>query len=57
VCEILRGCLGLFRRARLLEVHAIQGFVAIPSVEKHVGLGARGDGTGALAELNSVEAR
>jgi hypothetical protein len=56
VSEILGGFLRFFRRARLLEVHAIQGFFTIPSVEKHVGLGTRGDGTGALAELDSVEA-
>jgi hypothetical protein len=48
--------LRLFRRARLLEVHTIQGFVTIPSVEKHVGLDTLGDHTGALAELDFVEA-
>jgi hypothetical protein len=54
--EILGGFLRLFRRARLLEVHAIQRFVTIPSVEKCVGLGTLSDGTGALAELGLVEA-
>jgi hypothetical protein len=54
--EILGGFLRFFRRAGLLEVHAIQRFVTIPSVEKHVGLGTRSNGTGALAELGSVEA-
>jgi hypothetical protein len=50
------GFLRLFRRARLLGVHTIQGFVAIPSVEKHVRLGTLGDRTGALAEVGFVEA-
>jgi hypothetical protein len=48
--------LRLFRRAGLLEVHTIQGFVTIPRVEKHVGLGILGDRTGALAELDFVKA-
>jgi hypothetical protein len=48
--------LRLFHRAGLLEVHTIQGFVTIPSVEEHVGLGTLGDRTGALAELDFVEA-
>jgi hypothetical protein len=48
--------LRLFRRARLLEVHAVQGFVTIPSVEKHVGLGTLNNRTGVLAELGFVEA-
>jgi hypothetical protein len=56
ISEILGGLLRFLRRAGLLEVHAIQGFVTIPSVEKHVGLGALGDGTSALAELDFVEA-
>jgi hypothetical protein len=56
VSEILGGFLRLFRRARLLEVHAIQGFVTIPSVKKHVGLGTLSNSTGALAELGFVEA-
>jgi hypothetical protein len=56
ISEILGGFLRLFRRAGLLEVHVIQGFVTIPSVEKHVGLGTLGDGTGVLAELDFVEA-
>jgi hypothetical protein len=54
--EILGGFLRFFRRARLLKVHAIQGSVTIPSVEKHVGLGTLGDGIGALAELDFVKA-
>jgi hypothetical protein len=54
--EILGGFLRLFRRAGLLEVHAIQRLVAIPSVEKRVGLGTLSNGTGALAELGLVEA-
>jgi hypothetical protein len=56
ISEILGGFLRFFRRAGLLEVHAIQGFITIPSVKKHVGLGTLGDGTGALAELDFVEA-
>jgi hypothetical protein len=56
ISEILGGFLRFFRRARLLEVHAIQGFVTIPSVEKHVGLGTLGDGTSVLAEFDFVEA-
>jgi hypothetical protein len=56
ISEILGGFSRLFRRAGLLEVHAIQGFVTIPIVEEHVGLGAFGDRTGALAELDFVEA-
>jgi hypothetical protein len=52
--EILGGFLRLFRRAGLLEVHAIQRFITIPSVEKCVGLGTLGNGTGALAELGFV---
>jgi hypothetical protein len=54
--EILGGFSRLFRRARLLEVHAIQRFVTIPSVEKRVGLGTRSNGTCALAEFGFVEA-
>jgi hypothetical protein len=56
ISEILGGFLRFFRRAGLLEVHAIQGFVTIPSVEKHIGLGTLSDGTGTLAELDFVEA-
>jgi hypothetical protein len=48
--------LRFFHRAGLLKVHAIQGFITIPSAEKHVGLGTLGDGTGTLAELDFVEA-
>jgi hypothetical protein len=54
--EILGRFLRLFRRAGLLEVHAIQRFITIPSVEKRVGLGTRSNGKGVLAELGSVEA-
>jgi hypothetical protein len=53
--EILGGFLRLFRRVGLFEVHAIQRFVTIPSVEKHVGLGTLSNGTGALAELGFVK--
>jgi hypothetical protein len=56
ISEILGGFLRLFRRAGLFEVHATQRFVTIPSVEKRVGLGTLGNGTGALAELGFVEA-
>jgi hypothetical protein len=56
VSKILGGFLRFFRGARLLKVHAIQGFITIPSVEKHVGLGTLGDGASALAELDFVEA-
>jgi hypothetical protein len=56
VSKILRGFLRFFRRAGLLEVHVVQGFVTIPNVEKHVGLGTLGDGTSVLAELDFVEA-
>jgi hypothetical protein len=56
ISEILGGFLRLFRRAGLLEVHAIQGFVTIPSVKKLVGLGTLSDGTCALVELDFVEA-
>jgi hypothetical protein len=54
--EILGGLLRLFRRAGLLEIHAIQRFVTIPSVEKRIGLSTLSDGTGALAELGFVKA-
>ena len=54
--EIFGGFLRLFRRAGLLEVHAIQRFVTIPSVKKRVGLGTLSNGTGALAELGFVKA-
>jgi hypothetical protein len=53
---ILGGFLRLFRRAGLLEVHAIQRFVTIPSIEKRIGLGTLSNGTGALAELGFVQA-
>jgi hypothetical protein len=56
ISEIPGGFLRLFRGARLLEVHLIQGFVPIPRVEEHVGLGTLSDGTSALAELDFVEA-
>jgi hypothetical protein len=55
--EILGGLLRLFRRAGFLEVHAAQRLVAIPSVEKPVGLSTRSNGAGASAELGSVKAR
>jgi hypothetical protein len=54
--EIFGGFLRLFRRAGLLEVHAIQRSVTIPSVEKRIGLGTLSNGTGALVELGFVEA-
>jgi hypothetical protein len=54
--EILGGSLRFFCGAGLLEVHAIQGFVTIPSVEKHIGLDTLGDDTSALAKLDFVEA-
>jgi hypothetical protein len=54
--KILGGFLRLFRRAELLEVHAIQRFVTIPSIEKRIGLGTLSDGTDALAELGFVKA-
>jgi hypothetical protein len=54
--EILGGFLRLFRRAGLLEIHAIQRVITIPSVEKRIGLGTRSNGTGVLAEFGSVEA-
>jgi hypothetical protein len=54
--EILGGFPRLFRRAGFLEVHATQRLVAIPSIEKRVGLGTRSNGTGASAELGSVKA-
>jgi hypothetical protein len=54
--EILGGFLRLFRRAGLFEVHAIQRFITIPSIEKRVGFGTLSNGTGALAELGFVEA-
>jgi hypothetical protein len=54
--EILVGFLRLFRRAGFLKVHATQRLIAIPSVEKRVGLGTRSNGTGALAELGLVKA-
>jgi hypothetical protein len=53
---IFGGFLRSFRRVGLLEVHAIQRFVTIPSIEKCVGLGTLSNGTGALAELGFVEA-
>jgi hypothetical protein len=53
---ILGGLLRSFRRVGLLEVHAIQRFITIPSIEKRVGLGTLSNGTGALAELGFVEA-
>jgi hypothetical protein len=56
VSKILGGFLRFFCGAGLLEVHAIQGFVTIPSIEKHIGLGTLGDGASALAELDFVEA-
>jgi hypothetical protein len=56
VSEILGGFLRFFHGAKLLEVHAIQGFITVPSVEKHVGLGALSDGTSALAKLDFVDA-
>jgi hypothetical protein len=48
--------LRFLRGARALEVHAIQGFVTVPSVEKHIGLGTLGDGTSMLAELDFFKA-
>jgi hypothetical protein len=54
--EILRGFLRLFRGVGLFEVHAIQRFVTVLSVEKCVGLGTLSNGTGALAELGFAEA-
>jgi hypothetical protein len=48
--------LRFLRGAGPLEVHAIQGFITIPSVEKHAGLGTLDDGTSTLAELDFVEA-
>jgi hypothetical protein len=48
--------LRLLHGARPLEVHAIQGFVTVPSIEKHIGLGTLSDGTSMLAELDFVEA-
>jgi hypothetical protein len=54
--EILGGFLRLFRRAGLFEVHAIQRFITVPNVEKRIGLGTLGNGTGALAEIGFVEA-
>jgi hypothetical protein len=56
VSEILGGSLRFFHGVGLLEVHAIQGFITIPSVEKHIGVGTLGDGTSVLAELDFVEA-
>jgi hypothetical protein len=53
---ILGGFLRFFRRVGLFEVHAIQRFVTIPSVEERVGLGTLSNGTGALAKLGFVEA-
>jgi hypothetical protein len=54
--EILGGFLRLFHRAGILEVHAIQRLVAIPSVEKRIGFGTLSNGTGVLAKLGLVEA-
>jgi hypothetical protein len=56
VSKILGGFLRFFCGSGLLEVHAIQGFVAILSVEKHIGLGTLGDGTSVLVELDFIEA-
>jgi hypothetical protein len=56
ISEIPVVFLRFFRGAGLLEVHPIQGFVTIPSVEEHVGFGTLGNGTSALAELDFVEA-
>jgi hypothetical protein len=56
ISEILGGFLRFFHRAGLLKVHAIQGFVTIPSIEKHVSLGTLDDGTSALVELDFVKA-
>jgi hypothetical protein len=55
VSKTLGGFLWLFRRARLFEVHAVQGLIAIPRVEKHVGLGALRNGASALAKLGSIK--
>jgi hypothetical protein len=55
VSKILGGLLRFFHGAGLFEVHAVQGLIAIPSVEKHVGLGTLCDGASALVELGFVE--
>jgi hypothetical protein len=55
VSEILGGLLRSFRGAGLFKIHAVQGLVAIPSVEKHVGLGTLCDGASPLAELGFVK--
>jgi hypothetical protein len=52
----LGGLLRSFRRIGLLEVHTIQRFVTIPSIEKRLSLGTLSNGAGALAELSFVEA-
>jgi hypothetical protein len=51
VSEILRGLLRLLGGAGLFEIRAVQGLVAIPSVEEHVSIGTICDGASALAEL------
>jgi hypothetical protein len=56
VSEILGGLLRFLRGAGLFEVHAIQGFITIPSVEKHVGLGTLDNSASALVKLDFVEA-
>jgi hypothetical protein len=53
--KILRGLLRFFRGAGLFEVHAVQGLIAIPRVEKHVGLDTLCNGASALAEPGFVE--
>jgi hypothetical protein len=55
ISKTLGGFLGLFRRARLLGVHTVQGLIAVPRVEKHVGLGAFRNGASALAKLGSLK--
>jgi hypothetical protein len=55
VGRILGGLLRFFRRAGLFEVHAVQGLIAVPRVEKHVGLGTLCNGSSALAELGFIE--
>jgi hypothetical protein len=55
VSEILRGLLGYLRGAGLFEIRVVQGLIAIPSIEEHVGIGTLRDGASTLAVLGFVE--
>jgi hypothetical protein len=54
--EILGGFRRFFYGAKLVKICITQGFIAMPTVEKHIGIGALCDGASALAKLGFVKA-